>query len=199
LQETWVALQAQDAMTQQYAREVDAQAEALRGEDISRLLAHFPEPGFLVRTFFHVRALSSPKPATEQELSTAEQRLGRSLPPDLRALLLLHDGYPRLFLLPAASFFPVPAGQAGASFLEEADQRYRKLAAHQGGLDPSFSVAKLGACIVIGGVDQGEPRVFPTTLWCPDSEWRIVDLQTGRWYPNVTALLRQGVARQMVH
>jgi len=167
LQETWVAHQAQDAMTHRYAREVDAQAESLRDEDMARLLAHIPEPGFLVRTFFHVRALPLPEPVSEKELSAAEHGLGRSLPPDLRAFLLLHNGYPKLFLLPAASYFPVPYGRAGA-------------------------------CIVIGGVDQGGPRVFPTTLWCPQLEGRIVDLQTGKSYPDVTALLRQDVARRLV-
>ena len=199
LQESWVAQQAQDAMTHRYAREADAQAEALRDEDVSRLLAHFPEPGFLVRTFFQVRTLPLPEPASEKELTATEHGLGRSLPPDLRAFLLLHDGYPKLFLLPAAGYFPVPEGQAGATFLEEADQRHRELAAVWGGLDPSFDIEKLRACIVIGGVDQGDPRVFPTTLWCPDREGQIVDLQTGKSYPDVTALLREDVARRMVN
>ena len=168
LRDSWVALQAQDAMNQRYAREVEAQAETLRGENASQLLAHFPEPGFLVRTFFHVRTLPVPGPATETELSTAEQRLGRTLPPDLRAFLLLHDGYPKLFLLPAAGYFLVPEGQAGST------------------------------CIVIGGVDQGDPQVFPTTLWCPERGGQIVDLQAGKSYPDVTALLRENVARRMV-
>src|SRR5581483_3705339 len=56
LQETWVVHRAQDVMDQRYAQQAAVLAESLRGEDVAHLLEHYPQPGFLVRTFFHVRA-----------------------------------------------------------------------------------------------------------------------------------------------
>ena len=138
LQKFWVTLQAQAAVSQRYARELAAQLEALQGEDVSRLLAHLPEPGFLVRTFFQVQAPRLPEPASEVELLAAERRLGQSLPPDLRSLLKLHNGYPRLSLLPVSGYFPVMDGP---------EERR--------------------GCVVIGGIDQGGAQVIPRMLWCP--------------------------------
>jgi len=199
LEQTWADRQAQDAENQRSANEVAVQVEALRGEDVPHLLAHFPNPGFLLRTFFHVHAPRLPGPATEPELSAAERALGRSLPPDLRTFLLLHDGYPRLFLLPAAGYFPVTGSQAGSTLLEEADRRYKQLAAGRNRARTTLDAERLRECIVIGGIDQGDPQVFPTVVWCPQLGGQIVDLESEESYPDFTALLRAAVARDRVN
>jgi Zn-dependent protease len=111
LQASWAAQQVQDVFDRERENNLVMQRAALRGEDVEHLLAHFPDPGFLVRTFFHVRAPRLRQPATEAQVSATEHRLGQSLPSDLRAALLIHDGYPRLGLLPVASYFRIEAGE----------------------------------------------------------------------------------------
>jgi Zn-dependent protease len=168
LQEFWVARQAQQVVNLRYSRELAAQIEALRGEDVPRLLAHFPEPGFLARTLFRVRAQRLPEPASEAELVATERRLGQSLPQDLRSLLLLHNGYPRLSLSSVSGYFPVA---------DNPEERR--------------------GCVVIGVTDEADDgQVSPRWLWCSH---QIVNLETEQTYPDITALLREDVARQMVN
>jgi hypothetical protein len=83
--------------------------------------------------------------------------------------------------------------------LGERDDHRRSIAT--GGDDPSKLLRgeDLVGCRVIGGVDNGEPPIDPTLLWCPQLGGRIVDLGAETLYPDVTALLRQDVARQMVN
>jgi hypothetical protein len=175
---------------------------AMRDDDVARLLQHLPEPGFLVRTFFHVHAPRLPEPVSEAELSAAERRLGRPLPPDLHTLLSLHDGLPQFNLLRLARYSPVGDGTALAEKVEQSRNEFKRVSMPGSRVPMQFKLDDLRGCIVIGGYEKSETYVLARVLWCQQRTTgavQIVDLQDGKTYPDITALLRQYVAYYLVN
>jgi hypothetical protein len=65
-----------------------------------------------------------------------------------------------------------------------------------------FEPDDLRGCIVIGGYERSETLVLARVLWCQQRTTgavRILDLQDGKTYPDVTALLKQYVAYYLVN
>lgn len=196
LRGAWAFRQELNARYQQSERDAVIQRERLRDEDAVHLIAHL-----------QVLARTLPAGANEAAVVAAESRLGQSLPPDLRALLLLHDGLPSYELLPVADYAPLQHGRDDAMLVELMGDHgitgFRQVAVGRPPTHTRLKADDLHGCIVIGEYriapserDDGESG--PMTLWCPQlasQGLQILDLVTGDAYPDITARLRDQVAQ----
>jgi hypothetical protein len=196
LRMAWAFRQELNAKYQQDERDAAIQRERLRDEDAPHLISHL-EP--LARTL--------PAGASEAAVLAAERRLGQSLPPDLRALLLQHDGLPSYELLPVADYAPLQQGRDDAMLVEMMGDHgltgFKQVAVGRPPTRTRLKADDLHGCIVIGeyriaSSDDERGESGPMFLWCPQlasQGLQILDLVSGDAYPDTTALLRDKVAQ----
>jgi hypothetical protein len=169
--------------------------------EVPDLIAHFERPAWWLRWFFQVP--DWPAPATADALAEAERRLDRSLPEDLHAFYLHHDGFPILQLGSVSELAPVvpPRDVATAEALLETP--FALVDAEGGdGVDLRLLAEHLLDC------HRLSPRVdpalaahlpWPALLWCPRLESAgaaIVSTSTHRAYRDFAAYLRERAAEQ---
>ncbi len=206
-------LEAEWAMSEQSRQQMaERRANLLRkqqelaGAHVAALLALLPEPSLVDRTYLGDR-YALPDAASPEAIAAVEARLGRTLPPDYRELLALHDGLPRFDVLPVAEL--ETWDESLPDFIEYSRdiESLREMWAAQrvdettpqGGvaLPESFGNDDASHCIVVS-VMRVSTMSTPRLLWCAD-ERHWVDVSTGRSYRELREWLRTQVAIALVN
>lgn len=105
-------------------------------------------------------------------------------------------------LLHLARYSRVADGAALAERVQRSRDEFKRVSM-LGSLAPmQFNLDDLRGCIVIGGYEKSATFVLERVLLCQQRTTgavEIVDLQDGKTYPDITALLRQYVAYYLVN
>ena len=205
LEQQWAQRQAQAAAQQEDERLTARRLEALRGEDMTQLLGHLPQPGLRERLLLHTPGPASP--VDQATMAVAERKLGHPLPADLRSLLAVHDGIPRLTLVAAEHYVPVPKAHEVEALRPPSEahgqMEFRLPGAQKKQNKVSLNIDALDGCAIVGAVAAGRPKEnldAPTILWCPQLTalgLQVLDLSREEAFPDFTALVRERVARQI--
>lgn len=195
LQQHWIARRQSERMQKRMEQARAVARMKFKQTDLPELLAEFEEPSLLVRLIGGAGTWAAP--ADSDDVQVTEQRLGRTLPDDLRALYALHDGFARLRIAPVAeieAYVPVAADPDSTNASGAPDTEPKPLWKHA-----SAEGIALDRCIAIGGYPRSDSPAAAWTraqalLWCPDSgraEVTVVDLQRDRTFPSVLAYVRE--------
>lgn len=183
-------------LAQARERERVVRAE-LRDAPVARLLASFEQPSLLVRMMIDEPAW--PDGADDAALDAAADRLGLALPPDLRELYALHDGFPPLGVLPSAQL--ATWADSRARFVERHEdlaQRIRTVqSAASGGGEAlgGLETSDLERCVLVAA-NAVDERLMPRLAWCapttPHAGW--IDVGAARRHASFRDwLLEQAV------
>ena len=202
LEERWIGRQQASRMAQRVETATQAARERLRDASTDQLLAQFPQPALFTRLL--LKTPTAAAGATAAQITAAEQRLGRALPPDLAALYRVHDGMHQPSLLPLAQLqrvaYDAKLEKSLAPWLESTHFT-RFDAAWHASPDAELKAADLDACIAFGAPWSGSQavQIGATDYWCAQRDAtpeRWISLRTHAIYPSLHAWLLDQAARR---
>jgi Zn-dependent protease len=202
LDQAWVSEQLTRRATQQVEAAQKQARQTLAQARVPELLQHFEAPSLLLRWLGGDDVW--PAAATSDQISAAEQRLGRSLPQDLIEIYAAHNGFPALRLASVAgiqAFTQAPdvLGALPARIdAGDEDANWNRLLADIG----------LAQCFVIGGIDPNDDpsaewklsAARSALLWCPNShqpETQVLDLLMRESHASIIDYVRHKAANTL--